>query len=117
MMGRRGAGPPSGAIAITQWATAVATNSTTATATSTVTATLPAGQTGRPRILRASGNQTALSIITYGASAQIHVPVNPNAQYSQDAIPPSAFPSPTNSVPVTVTLYGKGSVLVSIGFQ
>lgn len=97
-----------------QWASATYTAS--AAGSSTETITLPNQQTGRPVMLRGSGSVSGQIVLTYGNAAQIIVPVNPNAPFSESPIPASAFPNPTGSVTVTVTADGAGVIRALIGF-
>ena len=109
----RGSG---GGIVITQWAATKHTFSTAGN-TATVTATLPGGQTGIPRVLRASGGVSGIATITYGASAQVIAPINPNAPYTDVLIPATAFPNPTGSVPIKLTGDAAGTLRATVGFQ
>lgn len=97
-----------------QWASASYTAS--AAGSSTLSPQLPGGQVGRPVTLRGSGSVSGQVVLTYGNNAQIIVPVNPNAPFSDAEIPASAFPAPTGQVSVTVTADGAGVIRALIGF-
>ena len=97
-----------------QWASAAYT--ATAAGSSNLTPQLPGGQVGRPTVLRGSGSVSGQIVLTYGNNAQIVVPVNPNAPFSDAEIPASAFPAPTGQVSVTVTADGAGVIRALVGF-
>lgn len=97
-----------------QWAHKAYT--ATAAGSTTVTPTLPGGQVGRPVVLRGSGSVSGVITLTYGNNAEIAVPVNPNAPYSDAEIPASAFPAPTGQVSVTIAADGAGVIRAFIGF-
>lgn len=97
---------------VKQWASGTAT----AAGATSVTITLPGGQVGKPIKLRGSGTVSGQIALTYGNNAQVLIPVNPNAPYSEDIIPSSAFPSPTGQVTVTITLDVAGVIRALVGF-
>jgi hypothetical protein len=97
-----------------QWASVAYT--ATAAGSSSETVTLPGGQVGKPVMLRGSGSVSGQISLVYGNNAEILVPVNPNAPFSETPIPPTAFPAPTGSVTVTVTADGAGVVRALVGF-
>ena len=111
MMGRN---MTPGGNAVKQWAGN--SNTFTAQGNASLTITLPSGQTGKPVIMRGSGSVSGQITLTYGNVAQVIVPINPNAPYSEVVIPPAAFPSPTSSVVVTVTGDAAGVIRCLIGF-
>ena len=82
----------------------------------TVTVSLPGGQTGLPRKLRAGGAVAATVSIQFGNNAAVVVLVNPNAEPDTIDIPASAFPNPTNSVTLTVNASAAGYVSLAVGF-
>ena len=102
------------AIPVKQWA--VGSNTFTAAGTATVTPTLPGGAIGRPVKIKASGSVAGYATLNIGTQAQVVVLINPNAAYTEEPIPASAFPSPVGSAPVSVTASGAGVVTVAIGF-
>ena len=104
-----------GRAGVKQWADASYT--ATAAGSSSETITLPGGQVGKPIVLRGSGSVSGKITLTYGNNAQIIVPVNPNAPYSETEIPGTAFPNPTGSVTVTVATDGSGVIRALVGFQ
>ena len=100
---------------VKQWASVA--YSPTAAGDEVATVTLPGGQVGKPLVLRGSGSVSGEITLTYGNNAQIKVPVNPNAPYSETQIPASAFPNPTGSVTVTITADGAGTIRAYVGFN
>jgi len=96
--------------------TAVATHTSTAAETSftTVNATLPGGATGRPVKLKASGSVSGIVQIQFGAQATYAIPVAPNQNPVEYAIPASAFPNKTNSVPVQFECTGGVGTLIGV---
>lgn len=99
---------------VKQWA--VKDNTFSAAGEATVTPTLPGGGTGKPVKIRASGNVAGWATINIGAQSQIVILINPNAPYTEEAIPGSAFPGVVGSVPVDLNASGAGTLVVSIGF-
>jgi hypothetical protein len=96
---------------------AVTIVTTTAGGTATSGAcTLPGGATGKPVKITASGAVAGYVVINVGTQAQFVLPVNPNAPFTEKALPSTAFPSPVNSVPISVTTTAAGSVVVTISF-
>ena len=98
-----------------QDAVTIVTTTAANTATSG-TCTLPGGATGKPVKITASGAVSGYVVINVGTQAQFVLPVNPNAPFTEKAIPATAFPSPVNSVPISVTTTATGSVVVTISF-
>lgn len=94
-----------------QWASAAVTSTTSSQAI-----TLPSGQTGKPVVLRGSGTSSGQIALTYGNASQVIVPVNPNAEFTEIPIPASAFPAPTGSVTVDITVDGTGTIRALVGF-
>ena len=99
---------------VKQWASASYTAS--AAGSSSETPTLPQGMVGKPLVIRASGSVSGQVTFTYANGAQILVPVNPNAEYTEEKIPDSAFPAPTNQVSVTLVADGAGVIRCLVGF-
>ncbi|MEM3829118.1 MAG: hypothetical protein QXP36_07895 [Conexivisphaerales archaeon] len=99
---------------IEQWASL--TNTFSAAGTYSGAASLPAGQTGEPLLIRGSGNVSGMITLTFGNGAQVLVPVNPNAPYTEIPIPKSGFPFPVNSVSLTLTADGAGTIRALVGF-
>jgi hypothetical protein len=77
---------------------------------------LPQGMVGKPLVIRASGSVSGQVTFTYANGAQILVPVNPNAEYTEEKIPDAAFPAPTNQVSVTLVADGAGVIRCLVGF-
>ena len=98
------------------WQDASASNTFSASGSTTVSATLPSGSVGIPFRLRVSGSVSGQVSLTYGNNAQIIAPVNPNAPYTEIEIPLSAFPTPLNSVSLTLTADGAGVIRAIISF-
>ena len=96
---------------------AVAANTFTGAGSANLTPTLPGGAPGMPRRVRASGSVSGYVTISIGTQAQLVLLVNPNAPFTEIAIPPSAFPGPVNSVPVSVTAAGAGTITVVVVFD
>ena len=96
--------------------TALATHTSTAAETSftTVDATLPGGATGRPVKLKASGSISGIVQIQFGAQATYAIPVAPNQLPVEYAIPTSAFPNKTNTVPVQFECTGGVGTLIAV---
>ena len=103
------------AAGVKQWADAAYT--ATAAGSESETVSLPGGQVGKPIMLRGSGSVSGKIVLRYGNNAQIIVPVNPNAPYSETPIPGTAFPNPTGSVTVTITADGAGTIRALVGFN
>lgn len=82
-----------------------------------VTITLPAGQSGVPVVLRASGAVGALIQFDIGNGAQKSLTVNPNAAPQEIPLPASAFPLGTQSVTMTVIASAAGYVFIEVGFS
>ncbi len=95
---------------------AVASNTFAAAGTASLTPTLPGGATGKPIYVRVSGSVAGYVTVAVGTQAQFVVLVNPNAPFTQEPLPASAFPSPVNAVPVSATAAGAGTISVVIGF-
>ena len=104
--------PANAGIAV--WASAANTFSAAGSATSTPT--LPGGAIGFPRVVRASGNVSGQVVVNISNNQQVIVPVNPNAPFTEVAIPASAFPIKTGQVSVTLTSDGAGTIRALIGF-
>lgn len=111
MSNRRGSG--NGSAGIKQWASSQVD---AAAGSQTVNISLPAGQVGRPVKLKAGGAVNALVSISFGNNSDVSAIVNPNAPADVVDIPASGFPSPTNSVAVTLNASAAGYVTISIGF-
>ena len=103
-----------GTAGVKQWA--VADNVFSAAGEVTVSPTLPGGGTGRPVKIRASGNVSGWATLNIGAESQIVILINPNAPYTEEAIPASAFPGVVGSVPVELNASAAGTLVVSVGF-
>lgn len=80
------------------------------------TATLPGSAVGRPRMLRASGSVSGEVDIAVSNTQTLICPVNPNAPYTEIALPSYAFPTATGAVPVTLVADGAGVIRAVIGF-
>lgn len=98
------------------WQDAAAANTFSAAGSTTVSTTLPSGSVGIPFRLRVSGSVSGAVALTYGNNAQIIAPVNPNAPYTEIEIPLSAFPTPLNSVSLTLTADGAGVIRAIVSF-
>jgi hypothetical protein len=98
-----------------QWGTFVNTFSAAGSQAGTVA--LSNGQTGKPVVIRASGNVSGQVSLTYGNGSQVIIPVNPNAPYTEEKVPASGFPNPTNAVAVTLTADGAGTIRCLVGFN
>ena len=99
---------------IEQWAALV--NTFAAAGNFSGSASLPAGQTGEPLLIRGSGSISGMVTLTFGNGAQVLVPVNPNAPYTEIPIPKTGFPFPVNSVSLTLTADGVGVIRALVGF-
>lgn len=99
----------------TLWASAA--NTFTAAGNSTQTPTLPGGAVGIPVVVRASGNVSGQVAINISNTQQVIVPVNPNAPYTEVALPANAFPARTGQVSATLTADGAGTIRVLVGFS
>lgn len=108
MPGRRPTAP------VKLWASA--SNTFTASGSASLTPSLGAGQVGKPVVIRASGSVSGDVTLTFGNNSQVVVLVNPNAPYTEETIPPSAFNVPSNSVSVTANADGAGTIRVAVGF-
>lgn len=108
MPGRRPTAP------VKLWASA--SNTFTAAGSASLTPALGAGQIGKPVVIRASGGVSGNVVLTFGNNAEIVVLVNPNAAYTEEVIPATAFPVASNSVSVTANADGAGTIRVAVGF-
>ncbi len=95
---------------------AVAQNTFAAAGTASVTPTLPGGAVGKPYRMRVSGSVAGYATMNIGTQAQVVCLVNPNAPFTEQPIPASAFPSAVGSVPVSLTASGAGVISVAIDF-
>lgn len=95
---------------------ATATATFTAAGSQNVTPELPGGATGRPIKVKASGSVSGVVLINVGTQAQLALPVNPNAPYTERDIPANAFPSPVNNLPLTIQATGAGAITVVVTF-
>ena len=80
------------------------------------TASLGNGQVGKPVRIKVSGSVSGQAVITYGNNASKIVPCNPNAPFTEDVIPATAFPKPTNAVSITLTADGAGVIRAIVTF-
>lgn len=99
---------------VVQWA--AYSNTFSEAGTSSGSASLNAGQTGQPLVLRGSGSVSGSITLNFGNGAQLILPVNPNAPYSEISIPSTGFPFPVNAVSVTITADGAGTIRALVGF-
>jgi hypothetical protein len=97
------------------WAYASATLS--AAGSTNLNPSLPGGATGIPRKIKASGSVAAVVTLAISNTQEITVLVNPNAPAAEELIPDKAFPGAQNSVAVTVTTSGAGTVYVAVAFE
>jgi hypothetical protein len=97
------------------WANAAANLS--AAGSTSLNPALPAGATGMPKKIKASGSVAAIVTLAISNTQQIVVLVNPNAPPTEEEIPTKAFPGPVNSVSINVTTAGAGNVYVAVGFE
>lgn len=98
---------------------AFASHTSTAAETSftTVTPALPAGATGKPILIKASGSISGVVQIQFGNNAQYQLPVAPNQNPVEWIPPPSAFPNDVNSVSIGIECSGGvGTILVVVEF-
>ena len=79
-----------------------------------VTATFPGNSTAIPRRIRVSGSVSGYVQLQVSQNQYIAVPVNPNAAYTQEMIPPKAFSGPVTAVALSVTLNAAGSVNILV---
>ena len=91
-------------------------NTFTAAGSVSGTAALGNGQVGKPVKIKVSGSVSGQALITYGNNASKIVPCNPNAPFTEDVIPASAFPKPTNAVSITLTADGAGVIRAIVTF-
>ena len=91
-------------------------NTFTAAGSVSGTAALGNGQVGKPVKIKVSGSVSGQALITYGNNASKIVPCNPNAPFTEDVIPASAFPKPTNAVSITLTGDGAGVIRAIVTF-
>ena len=91
-------------------------NTFTAAGSVSGTAALGNGQVGKPVKIKVSGSVSGQAVITYGNNASKIVPCNPNAPFTEDVIPGSAFPKPTNAVSITLTADGAGVIRAIVTF-
>lgn len=96
---------------------AQASNTFSAAGTSAQTPTLPGGAVGTPRVVRASGSVSGYVTVNISNTQTVIVPVNPNAPYTEVALPPTAFPTKTGQVSVTLGADGAGTIRCLIGFS
>lgn len=89
----------------------------TAAGATAVTATLPNGQVGSPCKVRASGSVSGQVAINLANGQQIILPVNPNAPFTEQAIPASYFPGKMTSVSLTITLDVAGVIRAIVYFK
>lgn len=97
--------------------TATASNTFAAAETVTVTPALPGTAVGRPKWLRLQGNVSGVASIQIGNLAVLNAVCVPNQVPDVVQIPPNAFPSPVNSVSVSLTADAAGVLRVVIGFD
>jgi hypothetical protein len=98
-----------------QWAKATA--SATLATSAAATASLPGTAVGSPKKLRAYGTVSGDVTINIGNTQQIIVPINPNAPFTEVAVPAAAFPNKVNGVAIVLNQYGSGTVGALVGFS
>jgi hypothetical protein len=96
---------------------AVSSSTQTAAGSASVSPALPGGATGVPLYFEVSGDVAGYATINVGTNAQYVAANNPNGGPVRKAIPRSAFPGPVNSVPITLTFAGAGTLTVTVGFR
>jgi hypothetical protein len=88
--------------------------STASVSDESVTATFPGNSTAIPRRIRVSGNVSGYVQLQVSQNRYIAVPVNPNAAYTEEMIPTTAFSGPVTAVALSVTLNAAGSVNILV---
>lgn len=75
-----------------------------------VTINFPNGSTVKPKAIRVSGSVSGFVQFTASAGQVITIACNPNAPYTEESIPPTAFPDPVNSLAVGFQADGAGTI-------